>query len=215
MKRSEVNILIAEDDPVARRVLEALLSKWGYTVSVCTDGAEAWEKLQAEDAPTLAILDWMMPRMDGLQVCRKLRAVSRREPTYVILLTAKECGDDVVAGLQAGADDYVTKPFDGEELRARVQVGRRVVELQRSLAERVTELEGALAQVRQLGGLLPICSYCKKIRNDHNYWEQVESYITDHSSAQFSHSICPGCYDEFAKPELEKFRTHHRHSEEP
>jgi response regulator RpfG family c-di-GMP phosphodiesterase len=133
----------------------------------------------------------------------------------VILLTAKERGKDIVAGLQAGADDYVTKPFDHEELLARVQVGKRVVNLQLSLAERVSELEDALVQVRQLDGLLPICSYCKKIRNDHNYWEQVESYITDHSDAQFSHSICPGCYDEHAKPDLEQFKMlGHRHFEE-
>ncbi|MCZ6875997.1 MAG: response regulator transcription factor [bacterium] len=209
-----MKILIADDDAVTRRTLEALMNKWGYTVLVCSDGAAAYEKLQAEEGPILAILDWMMPFLDGLQVCDKLKQTPRREPTYVILLTAKERGKDIVAGLQAGADDYVTKPFDREELLARVQVGIRVVDLQLNIAARVSELEDALVRVRQLGGLLPICSYCKKIRNDHNYWEQVESYITDHSDAQFSHSICPGCYDEHAKPELEKFKVpDRRHSE--
>jgi DNA-binding response OmpR family regulator len=212
---AEVKILIADDDPVIRRTLEGLLSKWGYTVLVCSDGTEAREKLQAEAGPVLAILDWMMPLLDGLQVCRELKEKPRSEPTYVILLTAKECGEDIVTGLQAGADDYMTKPFDLEELRARVQVGVRVVALQLSLAERVSALEDALMRVRQLDGLLPICSYCKKIRNDHNYWEQVESYITDHSDAQFSHSICPGCFDEHAKPELEKSRMQRsRHAED-
>lgn len=209
-----MKILIAEDDSVTRRTLEALLNKWGYTVLVCSDGAEACETLQAEVGPVLAILDWMMPHMDGLQVCRAIKASPRPEPTYVILLTAKEGGEDVVTGLQAGADDYVTKPFDREELRARVQVGGRVIALQLSLAERVSALEDALLRVRQLNRLLPICSYCKKIRNDHNYWEQVESYITEHSDAQFSHSICPGCYDAHAKPELEKSRQRrYRHAD--
>jgi sigma-B regulation protein RsbU (phosphoserine phosphatase) len=206
---AEVKIIVADDDPVTRRTLQALLSKWGYTVLVCSDGAEACETLRAEAGPVLAILDWMMPHIDGLQVCRELKEAPRPVPTYVILLTAKEGGEDIVTGLQAGADDYVIKPFDHEELRARVQVGGRVIALQLSLAERVSALEDALLRVRQLNGLLPICSYCKKIRNDRNYWEQVESYITDHSDAQFSHSICPGCYDAHAKPELEKSRRRH------
>lgn len=210
-----MKILIADDDAVTRRTLEVLINKWGYTVLVCSNGVEAYEKLQAEEGPILAILDWMMPFLDGLQVCDKLKQTPRRAPIYVILLTAKVRGTDIVAGLQAGADDYVTKPFDREELLARVQVGIRVVNLQLSLAARVAELEDALIRVRQLDGLLPICSYCKKIRNDHNYWEQVESYITDHSDAQFSHSICPGCYDEHAMPELEKSNmSDHRSPEE-
>ena len=106
-------------------------------------------------------------------------------------------------GLDAGADDYLAKPFDRNELRARVQVGVRVVELQRHLAEHIKELETALSQVKQLQGILPICSYCKKIRDDQNYWQRVESYISDHSEAEFSHSICPSCYEDVVKPELE------------
>ena len=93
-----------------------------------------------------------------------------------------------------------------EELRARVQVGERVVELQRRLAERVRELEAALADVKHLSGLLPICAYCKKIRNDQNYWQQVESYVAEHSEAQFSHGICPGCYETVVKTELSHLR---------
>ena len=104
--------------------------------------------------------------------------------------------------MQAGADDYITKPFDPAELEARLQVGARVTDLQNKLAERVKELEAALSQVKQLRGLLPICSYCKKIRNDENYWDQVENYIAKHSDAEFSHSICPECYEKFLKPQL-------------
>jgi CheY-like chemotaxis protein len=202
-----VRVLVAEDDPIARCMLEAMLGRWGYTVCTCANGVEAWQILQESDAPSLIILDWMMPRMDGLQICQKLREIPRQHPAYVILLTAKGREEDVVAGLEAGADDYITKPFGREELHARVQVGVRVVNLQQSLEERVRELEDALSRVKHLRGLLPICSYCKKIRNDRNYWEQVESYITEHTEAQFSHSICPGCYEQFIEPELEKSRS--------
>jgi sigma-B regulation protein RsbU (phosphoserine phosphatase) len=202
-----VRILVVEDDPITRRVLETMLGKWGYTVSVCANGAEAWRILQETAAPLLVILDWMMPGMNGLRVCQKLREAPRSHPTYIILLTAKGRGEDIVTGLCAGADDYVTKPFDREELHARVQVGIRVLALQRTLAERVRELEDVLSRVKRLRGLLPICAYCKKIRNDRNYWEQVESYITEHSEAQFSHSICPVCYEQFAKPEIEKSKA--------
>lgn len=198
-----MKVLVAEDDNVSRLMLEAALEKWGYNVVVVADGVEAWRVLQREDAPKLAILDWMMPGMDGLEICRKLREAPLTRPAYIILLTARDSRDDVVLGLLAGADDYVTKPFERKELRARVQVGERVVELQSALADRVRELEDALARVKQLQGLLPICSYCKKIRNDRNYWQQVEGYISEHSEAQFSHGICPECYDRFVKPELE------------
>jgi phosphoserine phosphatase RsbU/P len=201
-----VKVLIAEDDMVSRRLLEATLVKWGYEVVVTCDGTAAWDVLQSADAPPLAILDWMMPGMDGTEVCRKVRRTPSPTPPYLMLLTAKGRREDIVKGLRSGADDYVTKPFDREELRARVQVGMRIVELQQSLAERVKALEEALTRVKQLQGLLPICSYCKKIRDDQNYWQQVESYISEHSEAQFSHSICPECYERLVKPELDQLR---------
>jgi sigma-B regulation protein RsbU (phosphoserine phosphatase) len=207
-----VRILVADDDPIARHTLATMLGKWGYPVCACADGAEAWAILQKPYAPSLVILDWMMPRMDGLQVCQKLREASRTRPPYVILLTAKGDEADIVAGLHAGADDYIIKPFNREELHARVLVGVRVLDLQQSLAERVRELEDLLSRVNRLRGLLPICTYCKKIRNDRNYWEQVENFIAQHSEAQFSHSICPSCYEEFAKPELKKSRRPLQHS---
>jgi phosphoserine phosphatase RsbU/P len=197
-----VRILVADDESVSRRILQSMLEDWGYSVRVCTDGGVAWELLQQTDAPPLVILDWVMPRMNGLEVCRKLRAVSKPCPTYVVLVTSKDQNADIVTGLDAGADDYVAKPFNREELRARVQVGERVVELQRRLAERVRELEAALADVKHLSGLLPICAYCKKIRNDQNYWQQVEIYVSEHSEAQFSHGICPDCYETVVKTEL-------------
>jgi len=150
--------------------------------------------LRAATLPTLAILDWMMPEMDGPDVCRRVRAELPDANMYLLLVTARESRGDVVAGLDAGADDYIIKPFDPEELRARVAVGVRVLGLQQKLAERVNELQVALTNVKQLRGLLPICSYCKRIRGDDQYWQQVEGYIADHTEAQFSHGICPTCY---------------------
>lgn len=197
-----MDVLIAEDDLVSRRTLEATLQKWGHHVVVTSDGAAALEALSQDGAPQLAILDWMMPSLDGVTVCRRLRERANRRPPYTILLTARGEKQDVIAGLDGGADDYIVKPFDRDELKARVEVGRRMVALQNSLADRVAELEQALARVKQLQGLLPICSYCKRIRNDGNYWQRVEEYIAAHSDAQFSHGICPTCFETVVKPQL-------------
>ena len=202
-----MKVLIAEDDPVSRRVLEATLAKWGHDLVVTGDGAAAWRALQGEDAPPLAVLDWMMPEMDGVEVCRRVREMPGQRPTYIILLTGKESREEMVTGLTAGADDYLTKPFDREELRARLHVGARVVALQQALAARVRELEQALAQVKRLQGLLPICAYCKKVRDDRNYWQQVETYVARHSEARFSHGVCPACWEEHVRPELEQLKA--------
>ena len=205
-----MRVLIAEDDSISRLLLEATLKRWGYDVVVTVDGTDAWTVLGGEEAPRLVILDWMMPGLDGIEVCRRVRALGGPTPPYVILLTAKGQREDVVAGLEAGADDYVTKPFDRAELRARLQTGTRIVELQRSLAERVRALEEALGQIKALRGLLPICAYCKKIRSDRDYWQEVEGYISEHSAAQFSHSICPECYERVVRPELDQMRRESR-----
>jgi DNA-binding response OmpR family regulator len=151
-----MRILIAEDDPVSRLLLETHLRKWGHEPLIATNGADAWASLQAGDPPRLAILDWMMPEIDGVEICRRARARSAAPPLYIILLTARAARADTVEGLGAGADDYVTKPFDSNELRARVGVGVRVAELQGELAKRIAELELALAHVDRLQGILPI-----------------------------------------------------------
>jgi sigma-B regulation protein RsbU (phosphoserine phosphatase) len=201
-----MNILIAEDDPVSRRILEETLINWGYEVSVTADGREAWEVLRGPGAPPLAILDIMMPEIDGLEVCRKVRQLPCATPPYLILLTAMNSKDDVVRGILAGANDYLTKPFHRDELRARVGVGAQMLSLQKTLAERVKELEEALDKVKQLRGMLPICSYCMKVRDDQDYWQKVEDYFSEHTDVQFSHSICPDCYDRVSR-EREELRT--------
>jgi phosphoserine phosphatase RsbU/P len=135
--------------------------------------------------PSLAIIDWEMPGLDGLELCRRLRADSGRAHPYLLLLTARSRPDDVVEGLEAGTDDYLVKPVNLSELRARLQ---RVVSLQERLSNKVAELQATLDKVRQLRGLLPICSHCKRIRNDQNYWERVE--VSEHTDAKFTHGIC-------------------------
>jgi phosphoserine phosphatase RsbU/P len=201
-----MRILIADDDPVSRRLLQLTLVNWHHEASVVNDGHEAWQMLQSETAPLLVILDWMMPGLDGLELCRRVRQMPTLPSIYMILLTSRGKREDIIEGLYAGADDYITKPFDVHELRARVQVGVRVLQLQIELARHIKELEIALTQVEQLEGYLPICSYCKKIRDDENYWQQVENYIEAHSKALFTHSICPDCYQKFVEPELQELR---------
>lgn len=128
-----MKVLIAEDDPVSRRLLEAFLAKWGYDVVVTSDGKEAWDVLQRPEAPSLVISDWMMPNVDGLELCRKIREMERSSYTYFIILTAKERKEDVVKGLEAGADDFLIKPFHQEELKYRVQIGERIIELEQKI----------------------------------------------------------------------------------
>jgi len=192
-----MRILIAEDDLTSRQVLEAVLKKWGHEVISASDGNEAWAALRGPDAPRLAILDWMMPGIDGIEICRMVRQLNARDPMYIILLTARDRKEDIVSGLEAGADDYVTKPFDRHELRARVDVGRRIVELQSTLTDRVEELQETLAHVKTLQGILPICMHCHKIRTDNESWQRIEGYIESHSEAQFSHGLCPECLEKY------------------
>jgi sigma-B regulation protein RsbU (phosphoserine phosphatase) len=197
-----MRILVAEDDAVTRKLLESTLGRLGLDVIAVADGNAAWntlETLKGKDAPELAVLDWMMPGLEGIQVLRRLRTTPGFELVYVILLTSRTDKEDVAYGLAAGANDYIAKPFDPSELEARVRVGERMVKLQRSLAARVAELEVALAHVQRLQGLLPICSYCKKVRNEADYWEQVDSYLTSHSDVRITHGICPQCLETMMK----------------
>lgn len=197
-----MRILVAEDDAVTRKLLESTLSRLRLDVVAVADGNAAWnalETLKGKDAPEIALLDWMMPGLEGIQILRRVRTTPGFELLYVILLTSRTDKEDVAYGLAAGANDYIAKPFDPSELEARVRVGERMVKLQRSLATRVAELEVALAHVQRLQGLLPICSYCKKVRNETNYWEQVDSYLASHSDIKLTHGICPTCMDTMMK----------------
>ncbi|MEO6235795.1 MAG: response regulator transcription factor [Vicinamibacterales bacterium] len=189
-----IRALVADDDRATTALLRGTLQGWGLDVVVADDGDEAWQAIQHDATIRMAVLDWGMPGLDGPAVCRLIRGDATRNHLHVMLLTARESRADLVNGLDAGADDFLSKPFDPEILHARVNVGLRVLKLQATLADRVVELEAALSRVKQLHGLLPICSYCKHVRTDDNYWEQVEHYVAQHSDLQFSHGICPNCY---------------------
>ncbi len=191
-----MRILVAEDDPTSRRLLQVLLSRTGHEVQTASNGHDAWEILEAPDPPKLVILDWMMPGRDGIEICRELRRQERSYYIYLILVTTKTRAEDIVAGLEAGADDYLTKPYDPHELSCRVANGERVLKLESQLADKIDQLEEALAHVKQLQGLLPICMYCKKIRNDEDTWLRLETYFERYSGAVFSHSLCEECRHE-------------------
>jgi len=189
-----MRVLIADDDRLVLGLLEVTLKGWGHEVVSCTNGREALTYLQEGD-PSVAILDWVMPELTGPQVCQALRKRDTTAcPIYLILLTANDQRSDIVGGLDAGADDYIVKPFHPFELRARLQAGLRVVSLQTNLRDRVRDLEAALKRVKQLHGLLPMCCYCHKIRDDADYWHRVEAYLSAHADVTFSHGICPDCF---------------------
>jgi len=201
-----IRTLVADDDVTSRVILAGLVLKQGLEPVLVEDGLSAWNIMQQAAPPRIVILDWNMPGLDGLEVCRRIRdcPMFAEDPPYVVILTGREAKADIVKGLKAGANDYVCKPYDREELSARLGVGLRMVKLQTRLTERMTELARALDHVRTLQGILPICSYCKKIRDDKAYWHQVENYFTAHSEARFTHSVCPNCYESQVKPMLQR-----------
>jgi DNA-binding response OmpR family regulator len=184
-----MRVLIADDDPVSSRVLAATLKRLGHEVEMAADGHEAWERHLAVPASVL-ITDWMMPRVDGLELTRRVRALAARRYTWIILLTAMRGRTSYLDGMEAGADDFVSKPINEHELHARLRVAERVLGLHRA--------------VLQLEGLLPICSYCKRIRDEAERWAQVDDYVSRHTDAQFTHGICPDCYEHHLRPQLEQ-----------
>jgi DNA-binding response OmpR family regulator len=186
-----MKVLVAEDDKVSRLVLTTALRKLGHEVVEAEDGREAWRRYQRENLQVV-ITDWMMPNMDGLELSRCIRSEQRSKYTYVIMLTALGGKNSYLEGMDAGADDFITKPFDMEEMNARLRVAERILNLQ--------------DEIRQLEGLLPICSYCKRIRTGANSWQPLEIFIADQTDASFSHGVCPECFELHLKPQLEFLR---------
>ena len=175
-----MKILIAEDDPVSVKVLQITLEYYGHQVVTSSSGSEAWAHFDRE--PVRAVVsDWMMPGMDGLELCRRIRSRSKTDYTYFILLTAINTGrDNLRQAMDAGIDDFLIKPLDREAIMMRLRVAERILDFAR--------------QIRQLKELLPICMYCKRIRDDQDYWQQVENYLHTHTGSNFSHGICPDCF---------------------
>ena len=182
-----MRILVAEDDPASRAVLRATLVRLGHDVLEASDGIEALAVLEREPVPVL-ITDWVMPDLSGLDLCRAIRETPRPAYTYVILLTGRTGRDSYLEGMRAGADDFIEKPFDADQLAARLIVAERIL--------------GRERHVKHLEGLLPICMYCKKIKGADRTWTPVESYISQHSDAVFSHGMCPGCHATAAPGQL-------------
>ena len=177
-----MKILIAEDDPVSVKVLQFTLQHYGHEVVAAASGSEAWEKFDA-DPVRVIVSDWMMPGLNGLELCQKVRARPKTDYTYFILLTAINTGrDNLRQAMDAGIDDFLTKPLDREAILMRLRVAERILEF--------------TTQIRMLKELIPICMYCKRVRDDSNYWDQVEHYIHEHTGSNFSHGICPACFEQ-------------------
>lgn len=189
-----MHILIADDDSVSRTVLVRTLEQWGHEVEVVVDGLEACARLIAPAAPLLAILDWGMPGLEGPEVCRNVRAAALRLQPYLVMLTARHTPEDLAEALEAGADDFLSKPFNRVELMARLHAGMRILNLHRALTDRIQELEESRQREHHLRTLMPICAYCKKIRGDKDEWEPIDQYLAEHGY-RFTHAVCPSCLD--------------------
>ncbi|HEY8932655.1 MAG TPA: response regulator [Rariglobus sp.] len=188
-----MKILAVEDDPVARAILHQALLRLGHEVVEAKDGVEALRILEKEPV-RLIVSDWMMPGLDGLGLCRALRNRLNADYVYFILLTSQQADvDNQREAIEAGVDDFLTKPLDVQEIWMRLRVAERILRY--------------ATEVRQLEAFLPICGYCKKVRDDQNYWQQIESYINERTGTDFSHSVCPDCYQRVVIPELEKLRA--------
>jgi sigma-B regulation protein RsbU (phosphoserine phosphatase) len=184
-----ITVLVADDDPVSSAQLSAVVQGAGYQVNAVGNGRQAWDVVRGARVP-IVVSDWYMPELDGPELCRRIRARRDAPYTYFILVTSRGGKQQYLAGMQAGADDFITKPVDPDELRARLTVAERILGLRREL--------------HQLEGLLPICSYCKRIRDDHDEWKTLEDYIEQHFATQFSHGICPDCYAQHVQPMLDR-----------
>jgi DNA-binding response OmpR family regulator len=186
-----MDILIVEDDHPSRKILSLTLKTLEHNVDEAENGKEGWEMWQCKKYQ-LVISDWVMPDMSGLDLCRLIREKNLSKYTYFIMLTMMSGKEKFLTAMEAGVDDFIQKPFDRDQLFARIRVATRILNLH--------------TEISTLSGLVPICSYCKKIRDDKNYWQRVESYIESKSDAKFSHGICPDCYINVMKPKLDELK---------
>lgn len=184
-----MKILIVEDDAVSRKVLHHQLLKLGHDVFQAAQGEQAWTML-LETQVQIVVSDWMMPTLDGVALCQRVRQRRTRHYIYFILLTALTDRDHYLEAMNAGIDDFLSKPLRIDELAIRLRVAERILQY--------------LDQVQNLRQLIPICSYCKRVRDDTDYWHRIESFVTAHTGADLSHSICPECYEKVVKPQLDE-----------
>ncbi len=185
-----MKVLIADDDPVARLMLESALRSLGHEVVVADSGENAWQELHRNPV-RVVVSDWMMPGLDGLDLCRRIRK-EESEYVYFILLTGLAASQrNQLAAADAGVDDFLSKPINPQELWRRLRVAGRILEFTK--------------QVRQLESFLPICSYCKQVRDDQDYWQQIENYLNSRIGTSFSHVVCPDCYESQVRPQLQAY----------
>ncbi len=184
-----MRILIADDDVLASAVLDAALRKLGHDVVLVADGEIAWRAFNL-DPTRIVVSDWMMPGINGLELCERIRAKGGSYTYFILLSSLDAKGINLEQALAAGVDDFLTKPVNPEELRMRLHVAERILNF--------------AMQVQQLESFIPICSYCRKVRDDANYWDRIENYINARTGSRFSHGICPDCYTREFVPQLKK-----------
>jgi len=194
--KNKARILIVDDEPINIMIAERILQKNGYETISVNHGNDALEILQTKPVD-LILLDIMMPDINGFEVCGKLMQNGKTKDIPVIFLTAVTDKESIIKGFEVGGKDYLTKPFNTTELVARVKTHVDLKLARDSQEKLIKELKSALDEIDTLSGLLPICSHCKKIRDDSGYWQGVEQYIAARSDAQFSHGICPDCMREY------------------
>ena len=186
------SVLVVDDTRINVDLLVLLLQKMNYIVCVAESGKEALQKI-ATNPPDLVLLDIMMPEMDGYETCRRIKSNPLSKHIPIIFITALNETKDKMKGFEVGGVDFITKPFEVQEVLARVKAQLTIQHLHRTLAAKNSELEKALAEVKSLQGIVPICSKCKKIRNDDGFWQRVEQYVSERTGAKFSHGYCPSC----------------------
>ena len=182
-----MQVLIAEDDPIALQILKIALQKMGHTVTSKPNGQDAWNFFQ-ERPVNIVVSDWDMPGLDGLEFCRQIRDSAKASYTYFILLTGKNSAEEMTEAMDEGVDDFLPKPLNESTLSSRMRVAERIIDFYQ--------------QIRELKTIIPICSYCKKIRNDDDYWQRLENFLELNLNKDISHSICPECYDKHVEPQF-------------
>lgn len=198
-----LRILAVDDDAATRLAFDSIIRAAGWSPVVVDDPEEAYRILTGPDAPPIALIDWHMPTLSGIDLCRRVREAAPDARPYLIFVTVKSASEDVAAGLDAGADGYMTKPIAPIELLARVRAGIRTIASQQDLRTRLQQAEIASAQTKKLRELLPICAYCRRIRDEDQRWSTLEQYLSQHIGVRFTHGFCPDCYDDHVRPDVE------------
>jgi CheY-like chemotaxis protein len=188
-----VRVLVAEDDPTAGQALTSLLRRHEYEVELAADGQQALNTLMSANAPSVVLLDWDMPLLDGLRVARAVRSIPAERYIYLIMVTASDSASDLLTAFASGVDDFLSKPVNPAQLLARIRGAERVLAFQERHAAREVNLARLLDEVQTLRRLLPLCTHCKKARSDSAYWQEFEAYLSEHTGADATLGICPEC----------------------